>query len=45
MCDYLLGRSGDNITGSKFVIDGRNFIMQKVCLITGGAGFLEEKVL
>ena len=22
MCDYLLGRSGDNITGSKFVIDG-----------------------
>ena len=22
LCDYLLGRSGDNITGSKFIIDG-----------------------
>ena len=22
ICDYLFGKSGDNITGSKFVIDG-----------------------
>ena len=22
MCDYLLSVSGDNITGSKFIIDG-----------------------